>query len=369
MHPLTRLLVALAAALVPSAALTAQDLIGVAWNGGVFAVDSLTGAASQIGTGLPGQNALGLDAGGTLWATHRSGTPGAYVYHLATIDPGTGLATVVHSGTPDLRGLTGAGGPLLYGIQDGTPDQLASIDVTTGAVTPIGATGFSSQQALAMHQGVLYSWDLSRGLLIVDPLTGLATDPFPAVGSPTGTQFLASHPDGRLLLGQNALYAVDVTTGQAAYVAPLSAYDLRGVEFTPGGYLQAFGQGCRGAAGPVVLTGTGTPLVGGSVTSTSSNHAPNALGVLVLGFSNTLHAGLGLPLDLGPLLGTGGCFLHVAVDATLVGFSSAISPAALSFAIPLPAPAAGLLFHLQHACFEPVPGGMSWSNGLTVQVR
>ena len=73
-------------------------------------------------------------------------------------------------------------------------------------------------------------------------------------------------------------------------------------------------------------------------------------------------------LNLDPLLGTSGCTLDVSLDATLVGITSAAAPADLSFTFGIPATAAGLQVHVQHAVFEAVPGGLSWSNGLTIQV-
>lgn len=349
--------------------LSAQDLIAVAWGGGVYRVDSLTGAATALGTGLFGQNGAALDAGGVYWSTHRVGPTGSWVYHLTTVDTNTGAATIVHSNMPDTRGFATGPGTALYAVRDGSPDSLITIDTVTGAVTTIGNTGRSSLQGLTFHQGTLYGWDLTAGLVTIDTTTGAATDPFPALGGPSGLQWMMSHPDGRLLVGRDDLYVVDPTTGVSTLIGNIGSFDLRGCEFAGGGYIRSFGQGCNGFSGPVVQTGTGMPQVGGSIVSTSSNHAPGALGVLVFGLSNTIYAGLNLPFDLTPVLGTNGCFLNVSIDATLVGFTSGVAPADLSYTIPLPPPAAGVLFHLQHACFEPVPGNLSWSNGLTVQVQ
>lgn len=362
-------ILAFAALLCADRAACQADLIAISWSGSVYGVDSNTGTATLIGAALPNQNALGLDGNGTLWATHRSGPTGSWVYHLTNIDPMTGAGTIVYSGIPDLRGLTGAGGALLYGIQDGSPDQLVTVDTATGTVTPIGGTNFTGQQALALHQGVLYSWDINQGLLVVDQTTGLATDPWPAVGGPAGLQFMMSHPDGRLLVGRDSLYSLDVTTGVATFIGAIGTFDLRGCEPLGGGFIQSFGTACNGAFGPTVLTATGLPQVGSSITTLSSNHAASSLGALVFGFSNTTYMGLNLPFDLTPVLGTSNCFLYVSIDANLIGFTNANMPADLSFTLPLPPVAAGLRFHLQHACFEPVPGGLSWSNGLTVQVQ
>jgi hypothetical protein len=63
------------------------------------------------------------------------------------------------------------------------------------------------------------------------------------------------------------------------------------------------------------------------------------------------------------------CTLYTSIDATLLGLSAASAPAALTFSFVLPASTAGLRLHLQHACFEPVSGGMSWSDAVTVQIQ
>ena len=361
----------LAFALFASAHLPAQDLIGVGWAGQVVLVDSMTAAVTPLGTGLPGQNALGHDASGNLWCTTRTSTT-PYVYGFTLIDRNTGSATVVHSNTIDMRGFCEAGGTDLFGINDGAPDRLVRVDTITGTWTTIGSTGYSSIQGLAMHQGTLYAWDLNSGVVVIDPNTGAATDPFPGVTGPTGLQFLCSHPDGRLLAGggssTNSLFSIDLTTGAANLIGVMTgATDLRGLE-SLGGFASPFGVGCSGASGPVTLTVTGNLNAGGNVIAASNNHASNALGAMVFGISTTSHQGLPLPLSLDPLLGTSGCTLYTSIDASVIGFSNSATPATLSFAFNLSPASGGAVFHIQHACFEPVQGGLSWSNAVSVHV-
>src|SRR5688572_341489 len=63
----------------------AQDMIAVDWTGGVYALDSMTGAATPIGVGFFGQNSLCRDAGGVLWT---SGVQGPLPYDfVARLDP------------------------------------------------------------------------------------------------------------------------------------------------------------------------------------------------------------------------------------------------------------------------------------------
>src|SRR5262245_31123549 len=132
--------VVLAASLL-SLPLFAQDLVGVAWTGGVYALDSHTGAATLLGTGLFGQNALAVDGSGTLWSTHRTGLPSTppWTYDVTVVNPQTGAATVVYPAV-DLRGMAGDGTSTMWGIQDGPSDLLVTIDLGTGFVTTVGPT-------------------------------------------------------------------------------------------------------------------------------------------------------------------------------------------------------------------------------------
>lgn len=350
------------------APLAAQDMIGVAFSGSIYAFDSHTGAGNNIGSGLFGQNALGYDGQGRLWSTTRTATQ-PFVYGLSIVDPFAVNATQVFPGV-DLRGMAGSGGNFLWATQDNaSTDSLVAIDVTTGAVTPIGPTGRSSIQALALHNGVLYAWDLGAGLMTVDMATGLATDVNPAVGT-TGTevQWLCSHSDGRLLAGRNDLFSLDPLTGVATLVANIGAgVDLRGAEQWGGGSIQRFGQGCNGPFGPIALTVTGIPSPNNTLTFSSGQHATGVLGILILGTSNSTYGGLPLPFSVDPIVGTIGCSLLVSADATVLGFTSAAT-GALTFNLALPPNAANRVFHVQHAAFDPVPGSMSWSNGATVRV-
>lgn len=363
-------LLSLFAAFVPLSALSAQDLIGVGWSGSLWAIDSNTGVGTNVGMGLPGQNALATDDQGRLWSTTRNNaTP--YVYGLSIVDPVTNSATEIHSATGlDFRGLASTGTSQLWGIRDGSPDSLMLLDTATGTATLVGPTGRSQIQALARHQGTLYAWDLSVGLMTVDTTTGATTDVSAAVGGAvsSGTvQFLCSHGDGRLLGGGTSLYSIDVTTGAATLIGLIAAgADIRGCEQI-GGSFQTFGRACAGPFGPTTLVGSGNPAINNTIVLTSRQHSNSALGVQILGLSNTVHQGLPLPIALGPVAGFPNCFLNVSIDATFIGFTGTSTPD-LVFSLFLPPIAAGMIFHVQHAVFDAVPGGTSWTNGLTVRV-
>ena len=89
---------------------------------------------------------------------------------------------------------------------------------------------------------------------------------------------------------------------------------------------------------------------------------------MVLGLSTSVHQGLPLPLSLDPLLGTSGCTLYTSIEYSAIAFTPPNAPATLSFAFGLAPGAAGAVFHMQHACFEPVSGGLSWSNAVTLHI-
>jgi hypothetical protein len=369
--PARNLLVAVSA-LLAAGSLAAQDLLGVTWTGAVVRVDSYTGAVTALGPGLQGQNSLARAANGTFWSTRRISST---QYSFTNVDPSTGTATPVFSGV-DVRGLATGPGNTLYGIKDAPgADLLVTIDTAaSGFVIQVGSTGFDSIQGLASHQGMLYAWDTTAGLLVVDPLSGAAVDPFPAVGGPVFQQSLCSHPDGRLLLGggdsigTDSLFAVDVTNGGTTLIGTMNgAVDVRGLEPLAGSTV-AFGQGCLGVYGPVALSLTGSSQVGGTLTATSTNHAPNAIGVMMFGASTTVYQGLSLPLLLDPLLGTSNCRLYASIDGSVVSITGPATPAVLQFSFVVPVGTSGARLHLQHTCLEAVPGFLSWSNAITVQV-
>lgn len=349
----------------------AQDLLGVTWNGAVVRIDSYTGSVTFVGNGRSGQNGLAKSSTGLFWSTYRASNG---TNSFTTIDPSTGASTVMFNGQ-DVRALSTGPNGNLYGIRYMTPtNMLIRVDTVGGVPYLVGYTGFTDIQGLAMHQGVLYAWDVFQGLLVVDPNTGAAHDPFPGVGGPPYQQSLCSHPDGRLLLGggdssgTDQLFVVDPTTGGTTWQANLHGVsDVRGIE-PLGGYAYPLGQGCAGVSGPVTLDVSGLLFAGGSALASSGNHAPNTLGAMVFGLSTTTYGNQGLPYLLDPQFGTAQCWLLTSMDATVFTFTGTTNPAVLQFAFGLPVWLAGQQFTLQHVCFEAVPGSMSWSGARTLRL-
>lgn len=355
------------------ATLPAQELIAVNFAGQAFGIDSVTGQPRTIGaTGVTSCNAMARK-NGVLYATAQTGGSTG-PRQLVTIDPITAQATVLFPNLGvDLRGLAPKDGSNeLYGIADGQPDRLVTIDLTTGQVTTIGNTGFTGIQALDSESSVLFlfGWDVNQGLVRIDPTTGVAVDVNPVVGTQgAAIQFLTTVGDAggtpRLLGGNSALHSISVSTGVVTQIgASGSLSDVRGAELHRG-VATTFGLGCASAASASATLGAkGELRAGTTVAMNSAGHAASSLGLLVVGFSNTNYLGAPLPIDLDPLFGTSGCDLFVSADALLP--VQANGSGVFGFGFPMPAVLGGKLF-FQLAALEPVPGGWSVTNGLSVQ--
>lgn len=240
------------------------------------------------------------------------------------------------------------------------------IDIQTGAVQVIGPTGFTGIQAMDNTGAGLRAWDINAGLLLINTQSGLATDPFPAVGGPAGMQFLATNPaSNQTFVGRGALHSLNVLSGVATLAVNFSGNpDLRGAEFTTSRQ-QLIGQPCFGANGEPTCSAVLPFTAGAPFSAQSNHHAAGAIGLQIVGFSETTYNGLPLPIDLDPIFGTTNCRLFVSADFTLLGVTS---PAGnLVVTINLPPSVALQQFYVQHAVLEPVPGGISFSNGLRVR--
>ena len=351
--------VCLAAALLVSFA-TAQDMVSIDGSGEVRWLDAYTGTTTSIGSTPAGCIGLARDGQGQLWTLRYPA--------LVRIDPNGPVATSVFPAFGwDLRGLCAAGGPFLWGIANNFSDTLVRVDTTTGTVTTIGSTVLNTIQGLAVHDGVLYGWDVQQGLVIVDPATGVATDVNPAVPGTAAIQWLAVRADGRMVGGLADLYEVDLTTGAPTLLVGSATFATRGAVPFPS-FTRGFGTACNGVQGPAVLTVslTRTPTQN-LFASQSVGHAPNALGALSLGLSNTFRNGVPLPIALDPLFGTQGCAIYTSLESSRLAMTSVSTPATLDFLVPLPLAVDVFACFAQHLVLEPVPGGLSASNGVIVQ--
>jgi hypothetical protein len=352
-----------ALALTLTAPLTAQELLGVGFSGQAFGIDLETGQGRTIGpTGLTNVQAMARHDF-DLYLAGRVGLQPT----LARLDSVTAVATPLFSLTIDLRGLAGREGTNeLFGIANGATDQLVRIDLATGVVTTVGNTGFANIQALTEENGVVYAWETSAGLLTIDPATGVASDPFPAIGTQgQDLQFLAIDHTGQLVGGRNTLFAVNIFNGSLQSIGGAGFTEVRGAELHFG-TATPFGSGCLSATGIVTtLRSKGLHLAGVTDQFLSVQHPPQTLGVLCVGLSTSVHLGTPLPLQLDPLLGTVNCNLLVSPDLTLAVLGNGAGVVATSFAM---VPVLGAELHFQLATLEAVPGGLAFTDGLTIQL-
>lgn len=289
------------------------------------------------------------------------------------LDPVTGLVTDVSIGTQPWGTSLSAGawdpmtGDVVVG-GDGALYRLAN-GSATGTLIVGGLGGFVSAVAFDPTTGEIVATVLTVNRLIRVDSLATVTNVAPPFSIP-GPNGLDVDQNGDYVTGGGTgqVYRVPHAGGAPVFLAnnpgPLNGIAVAG----GGGFGIPFGQTCNGAAGPVSLTATGPFVVGSTVTTTSTNHEPFSLGVLILGISNTTYLGIPLPLLLDPLFGTAGCYANVSLDVTAAALTSGTSPATLAFAFALPPSFSGQRFYAQHVCFEPVAGGWSWSNGLAFRV-
>jgi hypothetical protein len=218
---------------------SAGKLIGVNIDGLVVSIYQATGIGTTIGNCGFVVNSLAKDNSGTLFSA--SGTK------LITINPTTGAGIQVATlnfgaDPPDVRGLAFSPDNVLYAVVNGYPqtvpgigpDHLYTVNVSTGVGTLVGDTGMMSVQSIDFSPaGVLYGWDVGKGLITINTTTGVATDVNPSVGAAADIQGIVFGPDGTLYGACNALYKIDVATGDTTLVGAGGYTDIRGLEFGP----------------------------------------------------------------------------------------------------------------------------------------
>lgn len=287
----------------------------------LFTVDLTTGAATflvQV-TGLSTAADLAWrEDTRELWSVDLSG--GA----AGTIDLTTGAFTPIFAtGQNGWQGM--AWDPLTRRFY--LANQSGSnfvLDPATGATTLLGPAGFSLLTGLAVDaHGTLWGIDFSTGRLVtIDKTTGAGT----AVStvSPANFQGIAFAPDGRLY-GENtttdALYLIDPVTGAATLLGTngggvtfAKGMEILGTEFNNGG------RGCPDGNNELrSIVGGGVPARNSTFTVTVEQGSTPVPCFVVLGLSNTTLGGvIPLPADLGSR-GAPGCTLYSSADA--VNFS------------------------------------------------
>jgi hypothetical protein len=205
------------------------EFLGVNYNDNnsqVVIIDETTGASTLVGlSGFSRLNSMARNHQGTIYSASSN--------KLITINPVTGEGTNIAT--------LNAAADVLYGIKEGVPDYLVTINTDSGAVSLVGNTGLRGIQALEFSPaGILYGWDVGsgyltsgHGLVTIDPATGVSTP----VSSTLGTidiQTLAFGKNNKLYgAGQGNFYSIDVGTGAATLIGTGTYKDLRGIAFFP----------------------------------------------------------------------------------------------------------------------------------------
>ena len=220
--------------------------------GSLYTVDPATGAATVIGPIRVGETAIGIVAVASHPKTGvfygiTAGLSPTIALSLVTIDLATGNATVVAR--------LGAAGSDIGFAPDGTlfmwlPDtnQVARVDLSTGATTPLGpsgiqgivgggititAAGDAALVAATGATGTLDSVDLNTGVARIGPM--LTGAPYPSsidnlTTSPTGELYAVNSNGGA---PSNAvLVKIDTATGVITKIGALPD-DTHGLIFAP----------------------------------------------------------------------------------------------------------------------------------------
>jgi len=197
-------------------------MYGIDFAGGnLFSVNMRTGAATSLASTLPlNMNSMTTGEDGEIYST-----VGGTIYRINTA---TNTATPVLTTVLNIRGLA-AFGQDLYAVNDnGVNDQLYRINLRLGSVTLVGSMGGNFQSREVSPYGTMYAYELTNGLFVVNPLTGVATDV--GVAGAVSTQALEFGLLDRLFGGQTNLYSYNLPTGLSTLIGATGA-DLRGLAY------------------------------------------------------------------------------------------------------------------------------------------
>ena len=229
--------IAMVLSLLPTTSSVA-GFIGVSWDGDVYSINELTGSGSLIGaSGWSQLNSMALDPSGRFLSATR-GTSS----RIVELDPVTGEGTLFHAPfLDDIRAMAYSPDGILYAIQDvgGVQSHLYMLDLSVpfgdrDVATFIGQSTIGDIQGLTFApEGTLYAWSLSSGLITMNPDTAEATDVNGKNDGMPGIATLAFAPDGTLYGVHDALYTLDIMTGERSLVGMGGYGDVRGFEWIP----------------------------------------------------------------------------------------------------------------------------------------
>lgn len=203
---------------------SALSVLGINFSGQVFKVDHLTGVGTLVGsTGLSGTNSLCTYANTTYTVDQNN--------DLYTVSRTTGVAAFNHHlvlGGP-VRGYAMDTNDAEYAVVDNIAgDQLWRVSGPTGIGTLIGNMGSTTIQGLAVAgNGLMYAYDIVRGLCIVDRNTGATTDLDPGTPGQAGIQDVCALGTN-MVGGRDNLFALSLVNGAETLIGSGGFNDIRG---------------------------------------------------------------------------------------------------------------------------------------------
>ncbi|MGA3016632.1 MAG: PEP-CTERM sorting domain-containing protein [Bryobacteraceae bacterium] len=197
--------------------------------------------------------------GGLIYTTVNSNS-------LGVINPTTGAGSTIGAfGYSNVTGLAFAPNGTLY---TDVNSELATVNLSTGAATPFGATNGDSILAFAAN-GTLYGTALMGSRLqVLNTTTGVGTNVGTQVLGFSNIMDLAFSPQGVLYaiasLGGTSsyIYQLNTTTGAGTLVATLNVPNLMGLTFDAAGDLYATNYVSNSTLYSVNLTGQSVTAIG-----------------------------------------------------------------------------------------------------------
>jgi len=210
----------------------AQEILVLGGNGDLQTINPSTGQATYIGsTGFHTYfwSAFAQDSQGRLFGATGDDLVGFSIYE---IDPQTGQGVfVVQTNLHWLVCMAFGPGDILYVGEDrfpalsGSPCDLYTLDLSTGASSFVGDTGVINMLAMDFNQGILYGYPYDLGLVTIDTNTGLATDVNSSFRGPNGsTVSMCFDDEGTLYYIDQLLWMMDADTGTASVIDWISPF-------------------------------------------------------------------------------------------------------------------------------------------------
>ncbi len=159
----------------------ARDASGALWGvtfGNLYSIDTSTNTFTNVGSlGINNMNALTFNGSTLYGAGYGSG-------NLYTINTSSGSATSLGTGSYASAGdlAFDAGGSLYLAANTSPNDTLVELDPTNGSSTLIGGMGIDNSYGLAFVDSVMYGVSSAGGLYIVNTNTGATTSIGPITG-------------------------------------------------------------------------------------------------------------------------------------------------------------------------------------------